>query len=456
MSHAPIEVPEPLEQYAKLLDPAFTRPTQRESLRTYLQGLLLGTERHKTATGIANTEPGKIGSHHQDAQRLQWFLSESTWNPDALHDARLAAMTALSSTRPDANAVLVVDETGDRKYGTHTAHVGRQYLGSLGKVDSGIVSVHVLYATLEAYFPLRLKPYTPASHFARKTNDPAFRTKPQLALELIESVRETWVFRAVVADSFYGKNDEFVHSLLSRNIPFVLALPASYAWWHHVDEVGGVEELTSLAPADAWQPLTREYADGHDGVVWVAELEGGPFGVKQALRLVVMTDDPMKLVVDTTEYLITNLRSSAEDDGEYRVKALPADATEVARLYARRVVIEQAYREVKQHLGWTACQARSSLALQRHWALVCAAFCFLWWRSMHPEARSSDENAVLDGAQHVPQSWVGWLREVRGWLEPFVLVWRCWRAFTALPPPGLLRGLLEGCRLGRSLCLFVS
>jgi SRSO17 transposase len=270
MNNAPTEVPEPLEQYCQLLDPAFTRPTQRESLRAYLQGLLLGTERRKTATGIANTLPGQAGSKHQDAQRLQWFLSESTWNPDALHDLRLQVMQSLSRTQPNANAVLVVDETGDRKYGTHTAHVGRQYLGSIGKVDSGIVSVHVLYATSQAYFPLRLKPYTPASHFARKTNDPAFRTKPQLALELIESVRETWVFRAVVAEGFYGKNDEFVGALLKRRIPFVLALPSSYSWWHHLDDVGGVEELASLATADAWRPLKREYADGHEAVVWVA------------------------------------------------------------------------------------------------------------------------------------------------------------------------------------------
>jgi SRSO17 transposase len=116
--------PEPLEQYCQLFDAAFTRPTQQATFRTSLQGLLLGTERHKTATGLANTEPGQLGSRHKDAQRVQWFLSESTWDPEELNHLRLAMLRTLTSTAPCDGAVLVIDETGDRNYGTHTAHIG--------------------------------------------------------------------------------------------------------------------------------------------------------------------------------------------------------------------------------------------------------------------------------------------------------------------------------------------
>ncbi len=42
---------------------------------------------------------------------------------------------------PTAQGALVIDETGDRKDGKKTAHVGRQYLGSVGKVDNGVVSI---------------------------------------------------------------------------------------------------------------------------------------------------------------------------------------------------------------------------------------------------------------------------------------------------------------------------
>jgi len=48
------------------------------------------------------------------------------------------------STAPTADGVLVIDETGDRKDGHHTAHVGRQYLANLGKIDHGVVSVSSL------------------------------------------------------------------------------------------------------------------------------------------------------------------------------------------------------------------------------------------------------------------------------------------------------------------------
>jgi hypothetical protein len=39
--------------------------------------LLLPTERNKTLTGLANTEP-YVGAQHPRAQGMQWFLSEAS------------------------------------------------------------------------------------------------------------------------------------------------------------------------------------------------------------------------------------------------------------------------------------------------------------------------------------------------------------------------------------------
>lgn len=447
-------VPDPLDNYCVQLDHVFNRPTQREALRLYLQGLLLGTERHKTATGLANTAPGKAGSQHKAAQRLQWFLSESTWDPDQLHSARLDVMRRGCATAPTAAAVLVIDETGDRKYGTQTAHVGRQYLGSLGKVDSGVVTVHVLYDTPQAYFPLQLRPYTPAHHFPRKNNDPAFRTKPQLAVELIEAVRHDWPFRAVVADCLYGRNEFFLTSLLTASIPFVLALPRSYAWWHEQGQPGGVEELAlRAAPAD-WQPFKRTFTNGTERLFWRAEVSGGPYGPGRPLRLIVVTPDPVTLPHGTTEYLITNFRQSEQDASLGRVLLPPASSLEVALLYARRPRIEQAYREVKQHLGWTHCQARSDIALRRHWSLVCAAFCFLHWWDEHSPDRESRASQWTDAVH--PPSWSTLLHQVRLWLEPFVWVWQAWRAYSTERPPRRLFHLLDQVGRGTPLQLYVA
>jgi hypothetical protein len=52
-------------------------------------------------------------------------------------------------------------------------------------------------------------------------------------------------------------------------------------------------------------------------------------------------------------------------------------------------------------------------------------------------------------------SWPEALRAVRGWLEPWVMLWRYWRAFSDLPPPPELRTLLEIVFSGRGLYLYV-
>jgi hypothetical protein len=49
--------PAPLEEYAQHFDRLFGKSNQREGFRRYVEGLLLPSERHKTLTGLTNTEP---------------------------------------------------------------------------------------------------------------------------------------------------------------------------------------------------------------------------------------------------------------------------------------------------------------------------------------------------------------------------------------------------------------
>jgi Alpha amylase, catalytic domain len=65
----------------------------------------------------ANTEP-VVGAQKPRAQSLQWFLSESTWDPDAVTQRRLELLRADPLTAPTAYGVVVIDEHGDRKWGT--------------------------------------------------------------------------------------------------------------------------------------------------------------------------------------------------------------------------------------------------------------------------------------------------------------------------------------------------
>lgn len=67
--------------------------------------------------------------------------------------------------------------------------------------------------------------YTPAHHFEGGKGDPEFRTKPQIALEVVErATKMKPPFRAVVADILYGEHRGFRYGLWQRGIPYVLVL----------------------------------------------------------------------------------------------------------------------------------------------------------------------------------------------------------------------------------------
>ena len=55
----------------------------------------------------------------------------------------------------------MIDGTGDRKKGRTTDYVKRQYIGNLGKVENGIVSVDAYGVIDNITFPLTFEVYKP-------------------------------------------------------------------------------------------------------------------------------------------------------------------------------------------------------------------------------------------------------------------------------------------------------
>lgn len=405
----PVEsAPGPLEDYAAHFDDLFSKRAQREGFRRYLEGLLLAEERNKTLTALANTEP-VVGAQRKEAQSLQWFLTESTWDPEEINRRRVELILEDSQTAPQKSGALVIDETGDRKDGKATAHVGKQYLGGIGKVDNGVVSVSSLYADERLYYPLAVEPYTPEHHFEGGKKDPQFRTKPQIAWELVEqALKMELPFRAVVADSLYGENTDFCETLLEANIPFVMALGPSHAWWAPPEQVGNVWEAALVSTVSSWsgpeQPgdwvgLERSFRDGRVEQWWALEAEGGPYGPERSERLVVVTTDPATLPERSTSYLVSNLPAPGCERAQKSQHSV-ADLAEVARLYALRSWIEQSYKQVKNSLGWAHYQVRKDLSIRRHWQLVCCAFSFCWWACAECEDIGSPPVVVLKDARY--------------------------------------------------------
>ncbi|MBO0795677.1 MAG: transposase [Ktedonobacteraceae bacterium] len=211
--------PEPLEAYAKHVDALFGKSNQREGFRRYVEGLLRPRERHKTLTGLVNTEP-LVGAQLPGAQKVPWFLCESDWDERQAQAVRLKLLRKDPSTAPNERGVLVIDETGDRKDGHKTAHVSRHYLANLGKIDHGVVSVSSLWADERVYYPLEVEPSTPESYFAKGKKDPAVRTKLKIAFELVKQALEEGIpFRAVVADSFSGEDRSLKRELRALVVP---------------------------------------------------------------------------------------------------------------------------------------------------------------------------------------------------------------------------------------------
>jgi len=225
-----------------------------------------------------------------------------------------------------------------------------------------------LWADERCYYPLHVMPYTPACRLARGRQDPAFRTKPRIALALIEQAQAAGVrFKAIVADCAYGANVEFEATLEEHGWPFVLAQRGRVEYWAPVQEAHSFREASQAVPLSAWTPIMRRFRDGHTERWWATELALLGYGPDCGARAICATTNRRELPDLSTWYLTTNLS----------IEQAPLD--EIVRLYGLRNWVEQSYRQTKDELGWADFMVRSDRAIRRHWILVYCAFSFCWW-----------------------------------------------------------------------------
>lgn len=102
----------------------------------YLVGLLLSLER-KNIENVAEEVDAP-------PRRLQQFISESPWD-DAGCVEELQRLVGEAFGSP--NGVLILDDRGFAKQGECSAGIGRQYSGTLGRVDNCQVGVFLDYAS---------------------------------------------------------------------------------------------------------------------------------------------------------------------------------------------------------------------------------------------------------------------------------------------------------------------
>jgi SRSO17 transposase len=248
----------------------------------YLRGLLAEVER-KNGWQLAE----QAGYAHP--RGIQCVLDRYAWDAEAVRDDLRRWVVAELG---DPCGVLVVDETGFPKQGRDSAGVARQYSGTLGKIANCQVGVFLGYATCRGHVGLDRALFIPREWFADRDrcrragipDDRDHRTKPSLALELIERALAGGVPAAwVTADELYGSDGKLRRALEARDQAYVLAVRSheSTTTWPPYGPPAQVRvaAVAAAVPTAGWHRLSC--GEGVQGPRWY---DGACVPLRPALR----------------------------------------------------------------------------------------------------------------------------------------------------------------------------
>lgn len=408
-----------LEPYAALL----RRAESRHALERYTTGLLSDLTR-KTASDLGRAVPDTNG------QRLQEFLTRTEWRPEEMDRLRIQEMRRHASV---GEGVLVIDDTGFAKKGTHSVGVTRQYSGTLGRVDNCQVLVSAHYVDRVFDWPVAARLYLPDTwaddavrrHKAQVPEEITFRTKGDIGLSLVDVSRSAGIsLRAVVTDAGYGDQGSFLDGLEERQLPYVVGLRSTVRFrtaeeveadrgesvrpaysgrgrprrpeqlQHRVRTQEAATILASL-PESAWQ--TVAWREGTKGAL-----------VKEFARVRVYRTGPRGKHLPSAGWLIGErpLPGRAGDPKYYfafGLDDLPIDdLVEIAHV---RWVVERFYQDAKGELGLDDYEGRLWTGFHRHVALVMLAHSYLTLRQSYGaelHARPPNPGARRKGASPPP------------------------------------------------------
>jgi SRSO17 transposase len=337
-----------------------------------------------------------------DEDRIERFVRESPWEYE---DVQEHLITHIPDAIKSQEAALIVDDVGLVKQGKHSVGVHRQYSGALGKIGNCQVAVDLIYASPgkernadQRTWPLGMRLYLPkewAEDNARRREvgvprSVSFKTKPGIALEMLDRVLEQKVEHAVVvADAGYGDNSELRRALRGRKEPYVMGInPSSFRVMDpavpiippgpspqlgaprqfHTYPKGTVTELPKeiAKRVKSWTKVT--WSEGTKG-----ELSGEFF-----LTRVRVTEHCATLRHATDEVAWLLLEKRGDGLKAYLCWGLDGASIEELVAYAHlRWTIEQFHKEAKQLLGLDRFEGRSWKGWHHHVTVVMLAHAFL-------------------------------------------------------------------------------
>ena len=383
-----------IDEYCQLYQDVFPDVRSFEHFKQLHIGMLAEIKR-KTLPAIAKA----VGE--SDPQALHHFIANAPWSVEDLRERRLSKLKQALAGRA---FTLCLDETGDRKKGKTTDYVATQYIGNIGKLANGMVSVNAYGVLDHITFPLLFKVFKPRTRL--KPAD-CYKTKPELAVEIIQELQTFgFQFDVVLADCLYGESGDFISALEKLRLKYVLAIRSTHGVWL---PAGQRVRYTN------WRPFERIFSNGEQRTRFIREIV---FGKRGRIRYYQLTTDPQTLPPESTWYILTNL------EGDIR--------TAVGNTYGLRTWIEYGFKHAKNELGWADYRVTDYAEIERWWEIVFSAYLLV---SFHcPAFHLSEQEALPEQAsevtpvEHFPEhpwwdsghGWKNALNNLRLILQPYI------------------------------------
>jgi SRSO17 transposase len=213
-----------LKEFVRPFAASLTHAQQREHAEEYVAGLVSNVKRKNIET-IAYL-------HEQDRQPLQKFIGQNPWDARPLM-GELARQ--IGATLGQGDGVLVIDPSGVVKQGKASVGVARQWCGRVGKVDNCQVGVYLGYVTRKEHALVDTRLYLPKEWTKDKKRckqagvpkEVGFRTRHELALEMLREHRAVLPHAWVTGDDEMGRNSHFREELRGMNEQYLLAVPSN-------------------------------------------------------------------------------------------------------------------------------------------------------------------------------------------------------------------------------------
>ena len=408
-----------LDGYCDSYNDLFSDVRNYECFKYLHQGIISPIKR-KSLPEIAKV----VGTN--SPQSLHHFIANSPWSVEKLKERRLALT---KKALKEEKIIVVVDETGDRKKGKKTDYVGRQYLGSVGKIDNGIVSVNTYGIYKNITFPLIFKVFKPKGRL--KEND-TYKTKIELASSIVtELIEFGFKIELVLADSLYGEASSFIRTLEKYQLPWVVAIRSNHGVWLPREQ---------KVRANKWCKFQRTFSNQKSETRYIREII---YGKRNQRTYWELTTDPDTRPHNSTSFVMTNLQLSRS-----KMKKT------LGNLYGLRTWVEYGFRQSKQELGWTDYRFTNFEQINKWWEIIFSAY---WMVSYYSKVfRDLNQSQILSNSNLSPQESIadytfhpqwsnreGWkttLNNLRLIIQPTILFWMIVPWLDIFPNRSLLLG----------------